>query len=141
MEKIKRVLAEKFDIKDLGELKYFLRVSTHVNHKNGTVWISQPIHTKKVLKKYGMEYAKVIITPVDVGTKLVKASTDSELFDPVLYQSAVGSLLYLSTKTRPDIAYAVNSVAGFCSKPTKKHWMAVKQIFRYLRGTTNYGLL
>ena len=46
-------------------------------------------------------YTKTISTPVDVGTKLVKATIDSELFDPMLYQSAVGSLLYLSTKTCP----------------------------------------
>ena len=53
----------------------------------------------------------------------------------------LGSLLYLSTRTRPDIAFAVNSVARFCSNPTKQHWTAVKRIFRYLRGTTWFGLL
>ena len=71
----------------------------------------------------------------------MKATTDSELFDPLLYQSALGSLLYLPTKTCPDIAYALNSVARFCSNPTKQHWKAVKRIFQYLRRTTNYGLL
>ena len=116
MEEIKSVLGEKFDVKNLRELKYFLGVNIHINHNNGTVWISQPMHTEKVLKKSGMEYAKAITTPVDVGTKLVKATIDSELFDPVLYQSVVGSLLYLSTKTRPDIAFAV-SVARFSSNP------------------------
>ena len=116
MEEIKSVLDEKFDVKNLRELKYFLGVNIHINHNNGTVWISQPMHTEKVLKKYGMEYAKAITTPVDVGTKLVKATIDSELFDPVLYQSVVGSLLYLSTKTRPDIAFAV-SVTQFSSNP------------------------
>ena len=124
MEEIKRILAKTFDLKDLGELKYFLGVKIRVNHNSckpqGTVWIGQPMYIENVLKKYGMEDAKAISTPVDVGTKLVKAATDSELIDPVLYQSAVGSLLYLSTKTRPDIAYAVNSVARFCSNPTKQ---------------------
>ena len=52
----------------------------------------------------------------------------------MLFQSAVGSL-YLSTKTRPDIAYAVNSVARFCSKPTKVQWAAD------FKGTTTFGLL
>ena len=62
---------------------------------------------------------------------MVKATTDSELFDPMLYQSAVSSLLFLSTKTHPDIAYAVISVACFFSNPTKQHWMAVKRIFQF----------
>ena len=55
-------------------------------------------------------------------------------------QAAVGSLLYLSTKTCPDIAYAVGRVARFCAKPTKDHWMAIKRILRYLKGTFNFGL-
>ena len=64
-----------------------------------------------------------------------------EEFDKVKYQSAVGSLLYLSTRTRPDIAYAVGNSARYCSEPTNSHWCAVKRILRYLRGTTDLGLL
>ena len=48
--------------------------------------------------------------------------------------------MYLSTKTRPEIAYAVGSVARFCVNPTKKNWTAVKRI-QYLNGTTKFGLL
>ena len=56
-----------------------------------------------------------------------------------LYHSAVGSLQYLSTMTRPDITFAVLNVAKCCSKPTKEHWTAVKRIMRYLKGTHNFG--
>ena len=59
----------------------------------------------------------------------------------LLYQALVGSLLYLSTRTRPDIAYAVNSVARYCANPTNDHHTAVKGILRYLNGTHNLGLL
>ena len=55
--------------------------------------------------------------------------------------SAVGLLLPLRTRTRPDITYAVGIVARFSSDPCKEHWMAVKRTFRYLRGSTNLGLL
>ena len=58
-----------------------------------------------------------------------------------LYQSAIGSLLYLSTRTRTDIAYAVSNEARFCSKLTMEHWKSIKYIMRYLNGTRNYGLL
>ena len=88
-----------------------------------------------------MGEAKSVKTPVSVNSKLLKASEESETFDQNLYQSAVGSLLYLTTRSRPDIAFAVNNVACFCSKPTKPHWVAVKRIFRYLRGTIQLGLL
>ena len=53
----------------------------------------------------------------------------------------MGSLLYLSIATRPDITYAVSNVAKFYAKPTKQHWVAVKHIFLYLKGTQQYGLL
>ena len=58
-----------------------------------------------------------------------------------MYQAVVGSLLYLSTKTRPDIAFAVTSAARFCASPTKEHWTAVKRILRYLNGSRQLGLL
>ncbi len=93
---MKKALSEKFDVKDLGELNYFLGVQVIQDDKDGKVWIGQPIFTESVLKKYGMEEAKPIKTPVNVNSKLVKASEESESADQGLYQSAVGSLLYLS---------------------------------------------
>lgn len=88
-----------------------------------------------------MENCKAIRTPVDASTKLFKAVASDTDIDHKLYQSAVGSLLYLSIATRPDITFAVNNVAKFCAKPNKQHWSAVKRIFRYLKGTPQYGLL
>ena len=88
-----------------------------------------------------MNEAKPIATPVNTGLKLIKATESDELVDEGLYQFAVGSLQYLSTMTRPDITFAVSTVAKFCSKPTKEHWIAVKRIMRYLKGSINYGLL
>ena len=107
----------------------------------GTVWIGQPAYTEALLKKFEMDQAKVSATPVDSSNKLVKASEGDNAFDQHMYQSAVGSLLYLSVATRPDIAYAVSNVAKFSANPTTQHWTAVKRIRRYLRGTTNLGLV
>ena len=64
---------------------------------------------------------------MEIGTKLVKAKDGDNLVDQELYQSAVGSLLYLSTKTRLNIAYAVGNVAYFSSKPTQTHWIVAKE--------------
>ena len=49
--------------------------------------------------------------------------------------------MYLATCTRPDIAYAVGTLARFCSKPNQSHWTAAKHVLRYLRGTSNFGIL
>ena len=95
----------------------------------------------RVLEKFGMKDAKSVATPVDLRIKLVKCEDGEEKVDQVMYQSCIGSLLYLSTETRPDITFAVSSVAKFCSDPTKCHWIGVKRILRYLKGTSDLGLL
>ena len=57
------------------------------------------------------------------------------------YRSVVGMLLYLSTNTRPDIAFAVSQVARFSNDPKQSHATAVKTIVRYLVGTRDKGTL
>ena len=109
--------------------------------KSRNIWIGQPAYIRKVLKKFEIDNSKLVGTPVEIGTKLVKAKDEDNLVDQELYQSAVGSLLYLSTKIRPDIAYAVGNVACFSSKPTQTHWIAVKRIMRHLNGTPDFRLL
>ena len=94
---VKKELARYFDIKHMGELKHFLGVKI-IQHPNGNIWMGQTSYTKNVLEKFGMETTKAVSTPADVSTKLVKASEDSEKVEQALYQCAVGSLLYLSTR-------------------------------------------
>ena len=141
MKDVKNRLSAEFEVKDLGDLQYLLGVSVIQNHKEKSVWIGQPTYTLNVLEKFGLKDAKPVTTPVCVGSKLTKAKEDDELVDESLYQSAVGSLQYLSTMTRPDITFAVSNVAKYSSKPTKEHWIAVKRILRYLKGSHNFGLL
>ncbi|PKI61253.1 hypothetical protein CRG98_018352 [Punica granatum] len=79
-----------------------------------------------------------ISSPVAAGSRL--SLHDGHPFeDPSLYRSVVGSLQYLSL-TRLDIAYAVNQVCQFMHKPSMTHWLAIKRILRYLKGTITYGL-
>ena len=72
-----------------------------------------------------------------INVRLVKNDGVSKSVDQVSYQSMVGSLLYASIATRPDIAQAVGAASKFNSCPTEAHLTAVKRIFRYLKGTIN----
>ena len=141
VEDFKRALGERFDVKDLGRLHHFLGMKIIQDDSSGDVWIGQPAYTERVLDKFGMKDAKSVPTPVDLGVKLVKSEDGEEKIDQGMYQFAVSSLLYLSIRTRPDITFAVSKVAKFCSDPTKHHWIAVKWILRYLKGTSDLGLL
>ena len=141
MKSVKKKLSSKFDIKDLGKLSYFLGMSIAQNQEEKKTWIGQPAYTEKLLTKMEMSDCKPVKTPVDPGNRLVKTAEDEEALDQLLYQSVVGSLMYLATCTRPDIAYAVGMLARFSSKPNRSHWVAAKRVLRYLKGTMNYGLL
>lgn len=59
----------------------------------------------------------------------------------VPYSSAVGSLMYVMVCTRPDLAYSVSVVSRYMVNPNRDHWSAVKRIFRYLKGTSDVGLI
>ena len=141
LAEVKKELALRFDIKDMDRLHHFLGMKIVQDDTTGRVWIGQPAYTEALLKKFGMDEARTVATPVDSSMKLTKASEEDVLFDQHKYQSAVGSLLYLSVATRPDITYAVSNVAKFSASPTTRHWTAVKRIMRYLKGTTNLGLV
>ena len=60
--------------------------------------------------------------------------------DQLRYSQIIGSLMYLASATRPDIAFAVSKLSRFVSKPGDVHWHAVERVMRYLKGTMNYGL-
>ena len=140
MKRVKEELASEFDIKDLGRLSYFLGMSIAQDQKK-KIWMGQPTYTKKLLSKMGMNDCKPVSTPADPSSHLVKAAEDEETVDQPLYQSLVGSLMYLATCTRPDIAYAVGVLARFSSKPNRSHWTAAKRVLRYLKGTSNLGIV
>ena len=141
MAAVKQAFSQEFQVKDMGELHHFLGMKVVQDQETGNVWIGQKSYLESILRSFGMENCKAIHTPVDASAKLMKAVDNDTDVDQKLYQSAVGSLLYLSLATRPDITFAVNNVAKFCAKPGKQHWTAVKRIFCYLKGTQHYGLL
>ncbi|GJX69827.1 hypothetical protein Tco_0305554 [Tanacetum coccineum] len=91
----------------------------------------------EILKKYGMDYSDSVDTPMVDKTKLDE-DLQGKTVDQTHYHGMIGSLMYL-TSSRFDLVFAVFMCARYQARPTKKHLHAVKQIFRYLKGTTNMG--
>jgi hypothetical protein len=89
-------------------------------------------------KEVGMEDCKRVITPMKTSCKLSK-DDDSKSTDQRQYRSMIGSLLYV-TASRPDVMQVVGQVARFQAAPKESHVLAVKRIFRYLKGTKEFGL-
>ena len=81
-------------------------------------------------------------TPLSTHVKLSKnecpkSDDEKEFMSKIPYHFVVGSLVYATIMTRPDIGFVVGVVSKFLSNPSKKHWEAVKMILRYLSGTRN----
>ena len=136
----KAALCERFEMTDLGEIHHLLGMSIKRDRESRTLTISQPNYLDKVLKKFGMENCKPVSTPLEPGRKFQQLSSTDEPFDVQTYQQAIGCLTYISMATRPDIAAAVGTLSQYMSKPSKDHWMGVKRILRYRKGTLKYGL-
>eukprot|EP00253_Pinus_taeda_P009602 PITA_09602 len=130
------VMQKEFEMSLLGELTYFL--GFQIQQKEGGIFLSQTKYLKQILKKYGMEDAKPVCTPMVTGCSL-SANDESAAVHQPTYRSLIGSLLYL-TGTRPDIMHAVGIVGRIQANPKETHLQAVKRIFKYLQGTQNYGL-
>eukprot|EP00253_Pinus_taeda_P028765 PITA_28765 len=130
------VMQKEFEMSLLGELTYFLGLQ--IQQKEEGIFLSQTKYLKQILKKYGMEDAKPVCTPMVTGCSL-NANDESAAVHQQTHRSMIGSLLYL-TGTRPDIMHAVGIVGRFQANPKETHLQAVKRIFKYLQGTQKYGL-
>jgi hypothetical protein len=135
---LKENLSQFYEMKDLGDLRFILGMVWE-RSGSGESLLHQRQYCLDIIMKFGMDQSKAVATPADV---VLDPSETSDLFDNVkLYQEAVGSLIYLMTGTRPDIAYSVGVVSRYMHKPTKVHWLMVKRILRYLKGTADFGIV
>nr|GEV98165.1 zinc finger, CCHC-type [Tanacetum cinerariifolium] len=75
----------------------------------------------------------------DVILEKLKPNTGKPV-DQLEYSRAIGCLMYVMTSTRPDIAYVVGRLSRFSNNPSRQHWKAITRVFKYLRGTKDYGL-
>src|SRR5579859_3429582 len=137
---LKVQLNEEYEMKDLGELKYFLGIQVHRDRERKIIHINQSGYNRTILERYGMQNSKPASTPLSSGARLTKATATEVLADQKEYQSMVGSLMYAMLTTRPDLAQTIQQISQFSQKPTKTHEKAAKHALRYLNGTINEGI-
>ncbi|KAF5467582.1 hypothetical protein F2P56_011820 [Juglans regia] len=134
LERLKKILAKEFEIKDLGNLKYFLGME-FARSKKG-IFVSQRKYVLDLLGEIGFLGCKAAETP-NLRLQLAKSE---EVTNREQCQRLVGKLLYLS-HTRPDIAFATGVVSQFMHSPGSEHFDVVYRILGYLKGTPGEGLL
>jgi len=131
-----KLMESEFEMSMMGELKFFLGLQIK-QHKDG-IFICQEKYIKDLLKKYKMNEAKIMTTPMHPSSNLDKDENGKD-FPEKEYRGMIGSLLYL-TASRLDIVFGVGLCARFQTAPKDSHYIAVKRIFRYLVGTPSVGL-
>jgi Reverse transcriptase (RNA-dependent DNA polymerase) len=136
IELIKRNLKQKFEIKDLGKLKYFLGIE--IAHSKKRLFLSQSKYVLGLLKKTGKIECKPLSTPIDSNIKI--NTKDSELVKDINhFQRLVGKLIYL-TVTRLNLSVAVSQISKFMHSPRIPHLDAINRILRCLKGTPGKGI-
>ncbi len=133
---LKKFLKQKFEMKDLGELRYFLGIEVIQSTKG--IWLLQRQYALNKLSKYGMTGCKSISIPLKQNVKL-SANEGNLVKDTTMYRRIVGSLIYM-TITRPNLSYAIKVVSQFIQTPRKPHLDPMRHILRYIKHTLQCGI-
>ncbi|PNY03100.1 retrovirus-related Pol polyprotein from transposon TNT 1-94 [Trifolium pratense] len=136
IQNIKALLDEKFSIKDLGYLKYFL--GFEVARTQAGISLCQRKYALDLIQDAGLLGAKPCSTPMQPQLQLHKSSGQA-ISEPTSYRRLIGRLLYL-THSRPEIAYAVSKLSQFLDKPTNEHMLAGLHVLRYVKNSPGQGL-
>ena len=132
----KNMLNSRFDMKDMGLADVILGIK--IKRTSDGLVLSQSHYVDNILGKFDKDNSGIARTPVDVT--LYFSKNKGESVAQVEYSRGIGSLMYLMSCTRPDIAYAVNKLSRYMSNPGALHWQGIMRVLKYLRFTRDYGL-
>lgn len=141
----RKELGEKYDIKDLGEIKFVLGIRVTRDREKKLTTLDQEEYLKRTLEKFGMAECTPKYTPLPPGLVLSRTQAPATEEDRLYMKDkpfceALGSLMYAQIGTRPDIAFAITSLSRFMSNPGKPHWLALLHVFRYIKATLSYRI-
>ena len=134
-KKFSKLMQSRYQMSMMGEMNYFLGLQ--VKQTDDGIFINQSKYTKNLLKKFNLQDCTAVATLMSTSTKL--DPDEGALVDVTNYRGMIGSLLYLNA-SRPDIMYSTCLCARYQANPREPHLIAVKRIFRYLKGEPNLGL-
>jgi len=136
----KSALLTRFEGTDGGLVTKY--VGLDIEQDGDNIHITQEPLVRELLERFDMSHCSPVLTPMEPGTHLL--NSDRPLHsDPHLrhqYQEITGTLQYLVTFSRPDLAFATSQLAKHMSNPGPVHMAAAKRVLRYLKGTAHLGL-
>ena len=125
-------------MKDLGPIKHFLGMN--FVQTNSVVTIDQTLYLESILHKYQMYDCKPRATPCEAPTVKPSQSLPTQSTDSRKFREIVGSLIYATTCTRPDLSWVVSRLSQNLANPRESDWVMLKHVLRYVKGTSKYKL-
>ncbi|MBW0498493.1 hypothetical protein O181_038208 [Austropuccinia psidii MF-1] len=136
---LKTNIKERLKMDNIEDVSYLLGIKIKQNRRKGTIFSSQKLYIDKILKKFGIQNCKSVSTPMDPNFKLVP-STDSNQDLSFSFRKAVGLLNFMTSCSRPDIAYVISILSQFLEQPSIIHVASFKRVLCYLQGTKSLEL-
>ena len=141
----KSKLNDCYALTDLGPIHWLLGIKVTRNRSARTISLSQTSYIDSIISRFGLSDAKSYSTPMVPGIIYSRNDcpsdpTEIDRMKKTPYREAIGSLMYASVATRPDITYAVSALSRFLDNPGSIHWEAAKRVLRYLSGTRDFTL-
>lgn len=130
-------MGKQFPIKDLGQMEHYLGL--RVEQTEAGIKLSEPDFIDKLLDDAGMPDCYPVATPIEPG--LVIDDLHDLSIDKRQYQSVTGSLQWLASHTRPEIARVPTLLAHFNTVPTQKTLSTQRRVLRYLKGSKQLGIV
>ena len=131
----KNMLNSRFNMKDMRLANVILGIK--IIRTSDELILSQSHYVDNILGKFDKDNSGIARTPVDVIIHLSKNKEES--VSKVEYSRVIGSLMYLMSCTRPNIAYSVSKLSSYTSNLEAKHWQGIMRSLTYLRFTRDYG--
>ena len=148
-DKIFAALSKEVTVENRGLISWALSTKIERDPEAGILKISQEEDINYLLRKYDMENCKGEETPMsEKGDMAVMTEKDTDLTEQQKdelkiypYRNLIGKLWWITLISRPDIIYAVHRCACYQNKPSKKLWLWLLRILRYLKHTKGLGLV
>ena len=135
------VLQKRFEI-TVNEPNTFVGMQIMHNRSKGFMILHQTDYIEKVLDRYNMSECKPVCTPMEKGLNLAVNKEEGNCQNSKIpYRELIGSLMFLVSVSRPDLAYSVGYLSRFLDCYDETHWEAGKRVLRYLRGTSDRGVM
>ena len=141
MEDLKQKLMARYEMRDLGDVSWFLNIRITRDRDQRKLWLCQDAYVDKIVEIYKPPN-KPIYTPLSKTnrseyTKNEEHTSPSEIN---AYQRRIGHLIHPSVMARPDVAFSTGLLATFMTNPLQFHRKEADHSVGYLRDTKYFAI-